>query len=152
MEKILVSRCFLGERCKWNGRNNENLEVENLSTIVQFIPVCPEVDSGMPTPRIPSEIVGDKVFNEAGLEVTSFYERGAKMALKVAKDNNIKYALLKNGSPSCGSSLIYNGKFERVKTEGKGMTTRLLEANGIKVFNEDNLAELIKELKENNLI
>jgi uncharacterized protein YbbK (DUF523 family) len=152
MVKILVSRCFLGERCKWNGRNNENIEVQNLSTYVQFIPICPEVDSGMPTPRIPSEISGDKVFNEVGLDVTSFYQKGAQMALKIAKENDVKYALLKNGSPSCGSTLIYNGKFERTKIEGKGITTRLLEASGIKVYNEDNILDLINELKANNLI
>jgi uncharacterized protein YbbK (DUF523 family) len=153
MVKILVSRCFLGERCKWNGRSNENEEVKKLLDVVEFVPICPEVDSGLPTPRIPSEIVSpDKVENEVGLDVTEYFKNGAKIALKTAKENNIKYALLKNGSPSCGSTLVYNGKFERVKVEGRGITTKLLQENGIKVFNEDNIVDLIIDLKKNRLI
>jgi uncharacterized protein YbbK (DUF523 family) len=83
MVKILVSRCFLGERCKWNGRSNENEEVKKLLDVVEFVPICPEVDSGLPTPRIPSEIVSpDKVENEVGLDVTEYFKNGAKIALK----------------------------------------------------------------------
>ena len=81
MIKILISHCLLGENCKYNGRNNFRDYLAQIQDKVEFIPVCPEVMGGLPTPRIPSEIIADKVFNEIDLDVTRNYLEGAKKAL-----------------------------------------------------------------------
>ena len=150
MIKILVSHCLLGENCKWNGRNNARDLIISLQDKVELIPVCAEVWGGLPTPRIPSEIVGDKVLNEIGLDVTKNYEEGAQKVLKVALDNHVKYAIFKERSPSCGVHQVYNGKFERTAIEGRGICTKLLEENGIKVYSDEEIQEIIKSLHQDS--
>lgn len=144
MIKILISSCLLGNNCKWNGRSNARELIMSIKDKVEFIPVCSEVLGGLPIPRIPSEIVGDKVINEINLDVTNHFLEGAEKVLQIAKDNNVKYAIFKERSPSCGVHQIYNGKFERTATEGKGITTRLLEKNGIRVYSDEEIEMLIK--------
>lgn len=144
MIKILISSCLLGNNCKWNGRNNARELIISIKDKVEFIPVCSEVLGGLPVPRIPSEIVGDRVINEINLDVTDHFLEGAEKVLQIAKENNVKYAIFKERSPSCGVHQIYNGKFERTTTEGKGITTRLLEKNGIRVYSDEEIEMLIK--------
>ena len=60
-----------------------------------FILICPEVFGGLPTPRVPSEIIGDKVMNSIGEDVTLAFHKGADMALELAKKHNCKIAVLK---------------------------------------------------------
>lgn len=143
MEKILVSACLLGVNCKWNGRNNTRDKVVILSQRFEMIPFCSEQLGGMPTPRIPSEIIGDEVYNQVNLNVTKFFEEGAKQVLELAIKNHCKYAILKDHSPSCGSKLIYDGTFSRKLIEGQGITTRLLLNHGIQVFSEDEIDKLL---------
>ncbi len=144
MIKILISSCLLGTNCKWNGRNNARDLIISIQDKVEFIPVCAEVLGGLPIPRIPSERVNDKVINEIGLDVTDKYLEGAKQVLKIALENNVRYAIFKERSPSCGVHQIYNGKFERTPTSGKGITTSLLEENGIRVYSDEEIEMLIK--------
>ncbi|MGN1295496.1 MAG: DUF523 domain-containing protein [Bacilli bacterium] len=144
--KVLVSACLLGEKCKWNGRDNFSEAVENLKNKVEFVPVCSEVISGMPTPRIPSEIIGDKVFNQINLDVSKYFEYGRNQILKIALENNIKYAIFKDGSPSDGVHKIYDGTFSRNKIAGKGRVTSLLEEHHIKVYSEDEVDLFIQEV------
>ena len=148
MINILVSSCLIGTNCKWNGKNNLKDRVVGLGNRYNLVPFCSEVLGGMPIPRIPSEIRGDKVFNQIELDVTKNFELGAKKALEIAISNHCKYAVLKDHSPSCGSHLIYDGTFSRTLIKGKGYTTRLLEKNGIKVFSEDEIDLLLKEIEQ----
>ena len=55
--KILVSACLLGQKCKYNGGDNLSQKVLDYVKGHEIIPVCPEVSGGLPTPRIPCEIV-----------------------------------------------------------------------------------------------
>ena len=114
---------------------------------------CPEVAGGLPIPRISAEIVkNDKPFivkNQEGLDVTINFLLGAKKALDICKEENIKVALLKSKSPSCGNKEIYDGTFSSNLINGQGLTAKLLEENGIKVFNENELKELNKFIKTN---
>jgi len=52
---------------------------------------------------------------------------------------NCTQAILKEGSPSCGSSLIYDGTFSGVKVNGQGVTTSLLRQHGISVISEKDI-------------
>lgn len=135
---IIVSSCLLGNNCKYNGGNNKNLNVISLSDKYNLIEICPEVMGGLLTPRYPSEIVGDRVINTHGEDVTKEYTLGAQIALDVAKEFNCKYAILKSNSPSCGFGTIYDGTFSSTKIRGNGIAADLLFKNGIVVLNEDN--------------
>ncbi len=97
---------------------------------------CPEVDGGLGVPRSPAEIQGEKVINSIGKDVTKEFEKGAKIALDLVKKYNIKVAILKSNSPSCSNKIIYDGSFSKTLKDGKGITTKLLQSQGIKVFNE----------------
>ena len=85
-----------------------------------------------------------KVINSHGEDVTKNYERGAQETLELAKRSNIKKAILKARSPSCGCGLIYDGTFLKTKIEGNGVTAQLLLDNGFEIFNEENFKEEIK--------
>lgn len=148
MIKILISHCLLGENCKWNGRSNARELLISIQDKVEFIPVCAEVFGGLPTPRIPSERVNDKVLNEIDLDVTKNYVDGANKVLEIAKANNVKYAIFKERSPSCGVHNIYDGTFSRKTIPGKGVCTQLLEENGIKVYSDEEIEELILKVKK----
>ena len=146
---ILVSACLLGINCKYNGDNNKNEKVEEYLKDKQFILVCPEQLGGLTTPREPSEIIEldgngvidgkTSVINNKRLDVTKEFKKGAVKALKIANLYQCKKAILKEGSPSCGSSLIYDGTFTGKKISGVGVTTALLRKNGIEVISENDL-------------
>lgn len=138
-EKILVSACLLGVDCKYNGGNNYNDKVVEYLKDKEVIPICPEIMGGLSTPRYPSERVSNKVINNQNIDVTNEYIKGAEQALKLAKLFNVKKALLKAKSPSCGNGKIYDGTFTNTLIDGKGITTELLESNGIEVITEQNL-------------
>jgi len=136
---ILVSACLLGVNCKYDGKNNLREEVKALMASHTLVPFCSEVYGGMPTPRIPSERRGDKVINAKGHDVTEYFYKGAEEALKLAKDFNCKYAILKAKSPSCGYGKIYDGSFTGTLTDGDGVTAELLRKHGITVLTENEL-------------
>ena len=139
MEKIMVSACLLGENCKYNGKNNKNEKVLEYIKDKEVIPVCPESFGGLSTPRIPSEIKDNIVINKEGIDVTKNFIEGANKVLEIAKKYNVKKAILKQKSPSCGSGKIYDGTFSGNIIIGDGITTRLLKENNIEVITEEDL-------------
>ena len=138
-EKLLVSACLLGVNCKYSGGNNYNEKVLEYIKDYEVIPVCPEIMGGLPIPRNPSEIINNKIINNQGIDVTTEYTKGANETLKLAQLFNVKKALLKAKSPSCGKGKIYDGTFTGTITEGNGITTDILESNGIEVITEQDI-------------
>lgn len=134
---ILVSACLCGVNCKYNGKNNLNEEMMDLLKSGEALLICPEQMGGLTTPRNPSEIkiINNevKVFMNDGTDVTANYKRGAEEVLRLAKELNIKKAILKKKSPACGYGEIYDGTFSGVLTQGNGITAALLLENGIEV-------------------
>lgn len=147
MEKVLISACLVGENTKYDGTNNYKKEVEQLFPLCDLILVCPEVFGGLSTPRAPSEIIRDRVVSVRGKDVTSAYAYGSELTLHIARQNGVRYALLKEGSPSCGSHRIADGTFSGKKIPGKGIAVRRLEEAGIRVFSEEEIPELIEALR-----
>lgn len=143
MENILVSACLLGEKCRFDGKSKPNEQVLKLKEKYNCIPVCPEVDGGLPTPRNSSEIVGDKVIMCDGTDVTNAFQKGACAALLAARENNCKLAVLKARSPSCGKGAVYDGSFTKTLKSGDGITASLLISNGITVIDEMEIDKLI---------
>ena len=147
--KIMVSACLLGYNVKYNGKNNLNSELVDYLKDYEVFSVCPEVMGGLNILRVPSEIKNNQVINKNGEDVTNEYTKGALKTLEIAKKENIKIAILKENSPSCGSNYIYDGTFTHNVINGEGITVKLLRENGITVLNENNYIEYLKGCDNN---
>ncbi len=137
--KVLVSACLLGEKVRYDGGDNA-IYHDKFQTL-DIVACCPEVDGGLPVPRIPAEIYHDRVMNQEGKDVTKAFQKGANHALSLVKEHAIKVAIMKANSPSCSNENIYDGTFSKTLKKGKGLTVELLEKEGVKVFNEKELDE-----------
>ena len=138
---LLVSRCLVGERCRYDGDARPSCAVRALVERVREQGgrvglVCPEMDGGLGCPRPAAERVGERVLTRDGVDVTHAYERGARMALDRARGLGRPLAVLKAKSPACGSGLIYDGNFTGRLTRGLGVAAELLEREGIAVVDE----------------
>lgn len=136
-EKILISACLIGLNCKYDGGNNENSKLVELMKEKDLVPICPEQLGGLKTPRESAERKQEKVITKEGVDVTKEYQKGAEEVLKLAKKLNIKKAILKSRSPSCGIDEIYDGTFSHNLVKGDGVTAELLKKNGIEVISSD---------------
>jgi uncharacterized protein YbbK (DUF523 family) len=152
---IVVSSCLAGLEVRYNGTHCLNNRVTQMIDQKKAISVCPELLGGFSTPREPSEIIGGdgndvldgkaKVIEKSGRDVTDLYITGAYLTLRKAQEYHATAVVLKEFSPSCGSSMIYNGEFQGKKIPGNGVTTALLKRNGIRVVSEEGLSELLQE-------
>jgi uncharacterized protein YbbK (DUF523 family) len=163
--KILVSACLLGNKVRYDANDVPTISnlLDEWNAEGRLIAFCPEVAGGLSVPRLPAEIQSDdgnavldgtaKVLDNQGNDVSENFINGAKKALEAAQSNDVKVAILKSKSPSCGSSFIYDGTFSSVQKVGQGVTTALFERNGIKVFSDleiEKAAELLGELDTEN--
>ena len=144
-QAILVSACLLGVCCRYDGASKPNGDVIKLREKFVLIPICPEVDGGLPTPRTPSERVGDRVLMRDGTDVTVNYRKGAEMALDRARTFGCTIAILKARSPSCGKGVIYDGSFSGNLTDRDGVAAELLRSNGIEVYTEEEIHILLEK-------
>ena len=142
MEKLLISACLLGVSCRYDGKSKPLPEAEKLFEKYELIPVCAEFFGGLPTPRVPAEISGEKVLTAEGRDVTAEYLKGAEEVLRLGKLFGAKKALLKERRPSCGNGIIHNGKFDGGLVPGFGKTAALLLENGFEVFGESDIEKL----------
>ncbi len=137
--KIMVSACLLGHNCKYNGDNNLNQKVLDFVQGHEVIPVCPEVTGGLPTPRVPSEIVDGIVTNKEGINVDYEFRTGAKIEFDKAVRQNVDCVILQSRSPSCGPKQIYDGTFSKKIVDGQGIFAKLLLENGFHVIDVEDL-------------
>lgn len=146
-EKILVSACLLGFPVRYDGKSVPLKEIDWLQQLQQqnrIVIICPEQEGGLPTPRDPAERQQDKVITITGQDVTQKFDIGAQKALDLCQQHDIKIALLKAISPSCGNQQIYNGQFNNTLIVGQGITAELLSKHGIKVYSELDI-DLLKQ-------
>ena len=139
--KIMVSACLTGEKCKYNGGNNLQPELLRLLSGHTVIPVCPEILGGLPTLRVPAEIVEGTVWNREGVSVDDAFRQGAEAALDIAKREKPDLIILQSRSPSCGVKEVYDGTFSGQLIPGQGLFAGLAQASGYRVMDvEDILA------------
>ncbi|HEX3580413.1 MAG TPA: DUF523 domain-containing protein [Thermoanaerobaculia bacterium] len=141
MLKILVSSCLLGAAVRHDGRDKKSHHpaLQRWMDEGRVVSVCPEMLGGLGTPRPPSEIVNDgsrRVISNEGRDVTREFEAGARAVTEQVSEQQVRVAILKAGSPSCGSSLIYDGTFSKTAIPGEGITTAALRKMGVRVFSE----------------
>lgn len=134
--RYLISACLCGRPCRYNGVALSFPRFERHLASGLVLPVCPELLAGLGVPRPPCEIRGGRVYNSLGTDLTDQFRKGAALALDLALTHNLRAAILKDRSPSCGVSAIYDGSFGNRLVPGQGFTTALLRENGIAVFNE----------------
>lgn len=149
MERVLVSACLLGHAVRYNGTDKKTDDQALARWVAEgrVVAVCPEVAGGLPVPRPPAEI-GDgaggaaviaglaRVVAVTGQDVTAEFVHGAGQALARAREYGIRVAVLKEGSPSCGSSYSYDGSFSGTRVPVPGVTAALLTQHGVQVFSE----------------
>ncbi|MCV2351941.1 DUF523 domain-containing protein [Paucibacter sp. Y2R2-4] len=163
MQYVLVSACLLGHAVRYDGLDNASQHPVLLQWLQEgrVLPFCPEVSGGLPTPRPAAEIEaaesaleglgaaqpalggGEGVLKGArrvitlqGDDVSQAFVHGAQQGLALAQARGIRLAVMKDGSPSCGSTRIYDGSFASVRIPGAGVAAALQRSAGIEVFAE----------------
>ena len=151
MIKILISACLLGERVRYHGGDAAVSDgiLDRWRREGRLVPICPEVAGGLSVPRPPAEIQGAggpgvlkgtaRVVTSGGADVTDAFLTGARAGLDAALREGARVAVLKEGSPSCGSKEVYDGTFRGRRKGGPGVTAALLAEKQVRVFNEHEL-------------
>jgi uncharacterized protein YbbK (DUF523 family) len=151
MIKILISACLLGERVRYHGGDAALSDpiLDRWRREGRLVPFCPEVAGGLPVPRPPAEIQGAggpavlegtaPVVTSGGADVTEAFLAGARAALDAASREGARVAILKDGSPSCATTQVYDGTFGGRRKPGVGVTAALLAEKQVRVFNEHQL-------------
>ncbi|MBD1549988.1 DUF523 domain-containing protein [Pseudomonas typographi] len=158
MERVLVSRCLLGHKVRYDGgASGPHGLLAQWQAEGRVVPVCPEVAGGLPTPRAPAEIPGGqgsevlagqaRVIARDGADVTVPFVAGARLALELVRRYAIRIAVLKASSPSCGNEHTYDGTFSGTRVAGEGVAAALLRREGVLVFNEHQLEQALQALK-----
>ena len=169
MERILISSCLIGRRVRYNGRDKHSDAKDVIQRWLserRLIPHCPEVAAGFPTPRPPTEIKDPRnlleggadgldvlewrarVIEYLGRDVTDMYVQAARDAVDVALRNGCKHAVLTDGSPSCGSTFIYDGSFSGIPKPGMGVTAAALREAGVQIWPETAIRDLDAQLRQ----
>lgn len=150
MRKILVSACLYGHHVRYDDGDVPCLDSRFLKWKEEgrLVPICPEVFGGLPTPRPDAQRVGDRVINCKGDDVTEEFIKGAREAVRLAKEHNVAFAIMKEDSPSCGSKFIYDGTFTDTKIPGQGLAVEYLRNEGFTVFSEEEIDEAEKLLQQ----
>ena len=134
---ILASACLCGVPCRYDGRAVPHAALERLHAEGKVIAVCPELLGGLDAPRNPCERSGSRVHDTQGRDLTEAFQSGASRTLALAREKGITVAVLKDKSPSCGNSVIYDGTFSGRVIPGQGVTAELLRENGLTVYSDE---------------
>ena len=154
---IIISACLLGRNVKYSGGNNLTPWLAAYYDPALFLPLCPECIARLPIPRPPVEIRNGtgtnvlagsaRVYNKDQEDVTRHFLYGAATTLHLARNHQVSAAILKEGSPSCGVTRIYDGTFSGRRIPGQGVTAALFQQYGIPLYSEQTLTEsILREL------
>lgn len=159
--RILVSACLMGQAVRYDGAAKplRHPAIARWHGEGRLVATCPEMSAGMPVPRPPAEIEGGKagadvlsgearVLEKTGGDVTAGFRRAAENALALARETDCRFALLIDGSPSCGSGFVYDGSFSGERIRGEGVTAALLRRNGIEVYSDREIEALVARLDD----
>lgn len=153
MQRVLVSACLLGHTVRYNGMDQLYPDpiLQRWLDEGRVIPVCPELAGGLSVPRPASEITGGadglqvfsgaaRVVDAQGQDYSAAFTLGAEKILAQAREQGARIAVLKEGSPSCGSHYIYDGSFRHQQVPHRGVTAAYLCQAGLSVFCETEFA------------
>lgn len=137
--RLGISSCLLGEAVRYDGGHKRDpFLVQTLGPMVEWVPVCPEVEVGLGTPRETIRLVRHPTDGEdvrlmtakTNVDLTKTMRRYARQRVRALAGEGLSGYVLKKDSPSCG--------MERVKVwRDQGMSER----NGRGIF----AAELLRQ-------
>lgn len=146
---ILLSSCLAGFNVRYDGGNARRPLAIKLLAMGAAIAVCPEIMAGLATPREPAEIQGGtgrdvwtgraRVVSQSGKDLTAAYRAAAQQVLGIAQQHGVTVAYLKQKSPACGTTEVYDGSFTGHRVAGRGVTAALLQQHDIQVFGDEEL-------------
>ena len=147
MDRILVSACLIGWPVRWDGaaKTLHHPLLARWAEAGRLVPLCPETAAGLETPREPNEIepgataaavlAGEaRIVDAAGVDASPAFREGARLAVATARVRGCRFALLTEGSPSCGVELVADGTFSGRRRAGEGVVARALRDAGVEVF------------------
>ncbi len=133
--RLGISRCLLGDKVRYDGGHKlDRFVTETLGRWVEYVPVCPEVECGMPIPREPMHLAGDPaaprlVTIKTGDDKTDQMVRWAQKRVAELEKEELLGFIFKSDSPSSG--------MERVKVYGdKGMPAKVGVGMFARIFME----------------
>lgn len=134
--RIGISSCLLGEEVRFDGGHKRDaFLVQTLGPMVEWVPVCPEVEIGLGTPRESIRLIRDPkaldqvrlVTGKTGVDLTKKMRQYARQRVRALAKENLCGYILKKDSPSCGMERVKvwheQGPAER---NGRGLFAREL--------------------------
>lgn len=130
--RVGISSCLLGNPVRYDGGHKLDAYLrDTLGALVQWVPVCPEVESGLPVPREPLRLVGDPgrprlVEIRTGLDRTAAVQAWAARRLDALERERVCGFVFKSRSPSSGlrGIEVFGEGGEAVSTDGVGVFAR----------------------------
>ena len=110
--RLGISACLLGQEVRFDGGHKlDRFLVNTLGSYVDYVPVCPEVEMGLPTPRETLRLVGDEdnprlVFSRSGGDVTDTMNRWAAKRVEELAGEGLQGFIFKSKSPSSGMARV----------------------------------------------
>ena len=112
--RLGISSCLLGEAVRYDGGHKRDpYLVETLGRLVEWVPVCPEAELGLGTPREPIRLVRDagqadgvRLVGRSGVRLTGGMRRFARSRVRALAKADLSGYVLKKDSPSCGMERV----------------------------------------------
>lgn len=132
--RLGISACLLGQPVRHDGgHKREAFLVDTLGAFVKWVPVCPEVEIGMGTPRETIRLEGNVddprlIATKSGVDHTNAMKRWSKQRLKALDELDLHGFVLKRASPSCGAFRVkvHPGNSGTPLDRGQGVFARAL--------------------------
>ena len=155
--KIGVSACLIGLKFRYNGTSKfSQTLVDKLNGKADLIPVCPEVECGLPIPREPMHLEvsakGTRLKgNESGTDETERFLRWADNKLEQLESMDLSAFIFQARSPSCGladTKIFSPGGKREITDAGTGLFAQLLQRRFPKMLigEEKDLDEILCSL------
>ncbi len=128
--RLGISACLLGRNVRYDGGHQlDRYLAGTLGRFVEWVPVCPEVECGLPVPREAMRLVGDSasprlVTRETGVDHTDRMVRWAAVRLKALERERLCGFVFKINSPSSGMRAVKVYRDAGVRKDGVGIWAR----------------------------
>lgn len=144
--KVAVSKCLLGENCRYDGTNKLSAYIQDLYNYFDVVGFCPEGEAfGTPRDTISLRLVDgsiDVINNNTKNSVKKTLQEYNNKTIKNLINNNILAIISKSKSPSCGVSdtKIYTNNFEYIYVDGLLIQNIKDSIKNIIIINENDFA------------
>lgn len=110
--RLGISSCLLGQKVRYDGGHKlDRFLVDTLGRYVEYVPVCPEVECGLPVPREAMHLEGDPdhprlVTIKTGIDLTQQMTRWAGRRVAELEKESLAGFIFKSKSPSSGMERV----------------------------------------------